>query len=681
MSGGTSGSGKPEDLSWIADTTKSFVPAEFLGKPNTGRKSTKRHPADPNVEKSKLAEELENAPEVASPQPDQNHDQPKDTAQPSADGPTRPAGRKRGEIFDNCPVTPLGVRDGYSYYLDTWGQLRGLGKHEIQAMKALFGKDIPALWRAFPKWRKVDDFFEKIDGVFDADKASTAMYMASSEQGLFNPDNAVRGVGAWQTEDGDLVYHMGSELLIGGKIKKPGKHGRHIYPAYPSIPAPAPAGDTENPVPVLQKLLSTWNWQRPELDPMIVLGLIGVQMFGGALDWRPVFWTTGGAGAGKSALQNLITMMHGQDGVISSEDPTKSGITSRLGHSSLPVCLDEREPDTDERSNKNSDIIALARIAASGGEWLRGSSDQTGSGGKVFSAFLFSSILIPGTMKPQDVQRLIQLNLNRLPEDAAPLDLQAPVWRARGAVLKRILIDRWPTFTKRMSIWRKALAGVGVHGRDADNWGVTITMADMAQNAALPDAEQTDYWCRLIAQAHSQSRADVTDDAAAMLLHLKTQVLDVNRRGDNYTVAEWIMVAAGLPAAPESLLPMNNADPLPDEAKRRRDKANETLARIGLRVVGEKENAVLFIANAKITGLNDLFKGTDWAGGSWKQSALRVEGATICSVPKRLKGTSTRGVNIPLPSISGMMSFPLERTGPDATTTAQTATTEMDDYV
>ena len=675
---------KPDDdLSWVGDPSKSFVPAEFLGKPAAGGKSpaggeTKGEAKPEKTPEQILAEELLNAPEVDA--PDQTDPQ-QDAPPPASDGPARPPGRKHGEIFDGCPVTPLGVRDGYSYYLDTWGQLRGLGKHEIQAIRALFGKDNPALERAFPKWRKTEVGYEVVPEEFNAGRAARAMYMASSEQGLFNPDNAVRGVGAWKTETGDLVYHMGNELLVGGEIKAPGKHGRHIYPAYPSIPAPAPAGDAENPVPVLQKLLSTWNWQRPELDPQIVLGLIGVQMLGGALDWRPVYWITGGAGAGKSVLQSLINMMHGQDGVIASEDPTKSGITSRLGHSSLPVCLDEREPDTDERSSKNADIIALARIAASGGEWLRGSSDQTGSGGKVFSAFLFSSILIPGGMKPQDMQRLIQLNLNRLPEDADPLDLQAPVWRAHGAVYKRNLIARWPTFAKRMAIWRKALAAVGIHGRDADNWGVTITMADMAANEALPDSDETDYWCRLIADAHIQSRAEVTDDAEAMLLHLKTQVLDINRRGDNYTVAEWIMVAAGLPAAPESLLPLQCADPLPEDHKRRRDKANETLARIGLRVVGLREKAQLFIANAKITGLNELFRGTDWAGGSWKQSALRVPGATICSVPKSLKGTSTRGVNMPITSISGLMSFPAERTGSASATDPQTPTTDTEDYI
>lgn len=591
-------------------------------------------------------------------------------------------GRKSGEIYDGCPVTPLGVFDGASYYLDTWGQLRRLTKHDIQAIKVLFGKDIPVLWDKFPQWKIEDDVRSKVPEKFNQDKASNAMIMASSELGPFNSENAVRGVGAWKTEDGDLVYHMGNELLIAGKIHKPGKHGRHIYPAYPAIPTPAPPeGRAESPVPEFKRVLSTWNWQRPELDPMIAIGLTGVQMLGGALDWRPVFWGTGGAGSGKSELQKLINMMHGPDGVISSEDPTKSGITSRLGHSSLPVSLDEREPDTDARSSKNSDIIALARIASSGGDWIRGSSDGTGSSGKVFSAFLFSSILIPGTMKPQDVQRLIQLNLNRLPVDAKPLNLVPSEWRARGAVFKRNLIDRWPTFTERMALWRTALGEAGVQGRDADNWGVVIAMADMAEHEKLPSQDDMDYWTRLIAEAHTVGRADIQDDAAAMLLHLKTQVLDINRRGDNYSVAQWIMVAGGLPSAPESLLAYGTNDPMADDRKRRRAKANETLARVGLRVTGVREEAVLFIANAKISGLNDLFRNTDWAGGSWKQSALRIDGAQTSTRAKTLQGTSTRGVDIPIKSISGMMVFPNSRTGPDPAANPQNDPSIRDDLI
>lgn len=688
-----------DEMSWLNDKSQSLSPTaraaaeKQVKKPAPARKktkATKKAPDRPQSMEDKLRDELDNPKPAAKPKgrAKKATDAGKPASKPAkgtgngsgsgGDG----TGRRLGEIFDNCPVTPLGVRDGYSYFLDSWGQMRALTKLDISAIKILFGKDLPILWDKFSRWKMGDDeVLEKVKGTFDQDKASNAMFMASSELGPFNPDNAVRGVGAWKTEDGDLVYHMGNELLIGGEVHAPGKHGRHIYAAYPAIPPPAPQGEGEDPVPEFMGALETWNWQRPQLDPMIAMGMTGVQMLGGALKWRPTFWGTGGAGSGKSALQEMINLMHGPDGVIASEDPTKSGITSRLGHSSLPVCLDEREPDADERSSKNSDIITLARIASSGGEWVRGSSDQTGSSGKVFSAFFFSSILIPGAMKPQDVQRLIQLNLNRLPSDAAPLSLVPSEWRARGAVFKRNLIDRWPTFAKRTAMWRQALAGVGVQGRDADNWEVVIAMADMAESAEMPNAKKLEYWVRLIAEAHTQSRADIQDDAAAMLLWLKTQTLDLNRRGNNFTVAQWIMVAGGLPGAPEGLHAIQNADPDGNQLKQRRDKANETLARVGLRVTGVRESASLFIANSKIAGLNDLFKGSDWVGGSWKQSALRVDGATTAPRAKTLLGISTRGVEIPITSISGMMVFPNSRSGTETTDATAKPAPDMDGYV
>ena len=691
-----------DDMSWLNDKSQSLSPTARVAAKKRGKKpaaaakkkTTRKAPDRPKSMEDKLRDELDNPKPAAKPKAREKKGDgaakstsasPKSAGGRSGDRGGR-EGRRSGEIADNCPVTPLGVRDGHSYYLDPWGQMRTLTKHDASSINILFGKDIPFLWNNFPRWRMGDaGVLEKVPEIFDQNKAGSAMMMASSELGPFNPDNAVRGVGAWKTEDGDLVYHMGNELLIDGEIHAPGKHGRHIYPAYPAIPAPAPPtaarDEGEDPVPKFMDVLETWNWQRPKLDPMIAMGLLGAQMLGGALDWRPVFWGTGGAGSGKSELQKLINLMHGIDGVIASEDPTKSGITSRLGHSSLPVSLDEREPDTDERSSKNSDIIALARIASSGGEWVRGSSDQSGSSGKVFSAFFFSSILIPGSMKPQDVQRLIQLNLNRLPSDAAPLSLVPSEWRDRGAVFKRNLIDRWPTFAKRTAMWRQALAGVGVQGRDADNWQVVISMANMAESAEMPTAEEMNYWVRLIAEAHTLSRADIQDDAAAMLLHLKTQTLDLNRRGDNFTVAQWIMVAGGLVSAPENLHGIQHADPTPEDLKRRRDKANETLARVGLRVTGVRESASLFIANSKIAGLNDLFKGTDWAGGSWKQSALRVDGATTAPRAKTLLGISTRGVEIPITSISGMMTFPNSRAAADTTSTASNSAPDMGGYV
>ncbi len=615
--------------------------------------------ADDAIPLRPLAAALDDPPIAAQGAARPEADPPQDEAPPP---PPPPRGgkpdRPKGEIWEGCPVTPLGVNGGFSYFLDVHGQMRAIGKAERMTVMQLFGRQMPQLCWHFPKWVKdqdTGDMTRKKDA-FDCDGVAMAMYRAASERGLFDPEGAVRGVGAWADDDGQLIYHTGDGLLMGTAESGPCTHQGRIYPAYPPIAAPAPPDRHPDPVPEIMDVLETWAWARPEIDATIALGMIGAQMLGGALDWRPVFWLTGGKGTGKSQFQTLIKHLHGDKGLFQSNDATKSGITSRLGHSSLPVALDELEPG-DEGSSKERDIIVLARVAASGGQWFRGSSDQKGASGNVYSTFLFSSILIPGAMKSQDLSRLIVLSLQALPENTPPLTLRAETWRKRGAALKRLLIDRWPTWAQRLEMWREAFAAEGLGGRNGDNWATVMAMADMARQAALPDASTLDGWTRRVAGLVKAGTEEIGSDADSMMVHLLSQRFDIYRRGEQHTIAQWLMVAAQLPGAPSGLMGSDTPADREDSAKL----ANAKLASAGLRVIGAQGEARLFIANTQIQGLKDLFRASEWANGVWSQSAIRVKGAAISDSVRTLAGIRTRGVEIPFTSIPGLAYLPAVR--------------------
>lgn len=607
-----------------------------------------------------LAAELENPP-LADDLPASDPG-PQDDSRPDPAPARDPKDRPKGEIWEGCPIVPLGVKGSTYYYLDAQRQIIGLTKHAQQDILGLFGHMIPQLFWRFPQYDK--DGGRK-SGRFDANNAAAAMMQAGGEKGLFEPEGAVRGVGAWRGSTGQLIWHQGDTLLVDGVAQKPGPFDGRIYPAYPPIPGPAPAGKYENPIPELMRVLRTWNWERPESDPFIALGMIGVQKLGGALRWRPTFWMTAAAGAGKSEFHDLIRHLHGgPKGIVQSADPTKSGITSRLGYSSIPVSLDEIEPGN-ERSTKESDMIQLARIAASGGQWLRGSSDQKGSGGNVCSAFLFSSIIIPGVMKAQDLQRLIRLDLNPLPRDTKPLNLREPDWQMRGSVMFRLLIDRWPTWDERLTIYRQGLAVAGVTGRDSDNWATVLAMADMMQRAELPELAEAESWGSVIAKRLVANRPDVMTDSEGMLMHLMGRTYDPFRRGEQYNIAQWIMTAAGLPGAPTALKENEHAAP-------------HQLAKCGLRVRGAGHDAELFIANAKeIQPLSALFEGSQWAGGAWQQSARRVDGASPVPNPLTLAGITSRGHFVPFAAIPGLVAFPIDKQHPSAAIPAPDATEDF----
>ncbi len=569
-------------------------------------------------------------------------------------------GRPYGEIWQDCPVRPLGVNGDMFFYLDRLGQMRVTKKHEAQSMMALFLDRNDMLCWQFPTFDKGG---KRVPGNFNSRHASATMIAACAERGLFNPDGTVRGVGAWRDDNGALIYHCGKLLLTAEGEKQPSDIDGKIYPAYPPIPQPLAEG-TKDPAPDVLAQLCTWAWQRADVEPMLALGMIGVQMLGGALDWRPVYWLTGDKASGKSTFQDMVKHLHGGDkGLIQSNDPTKSGITSRLGHSSLPVSIDELEPG-DEGSNKERDIIVLARVAASGGQWLRGSADQKGASGNVYSTFLFSSILIPGAMGPQDRSRLITLSLDTLPKDAPKPVLDPRTWRKRGARLKQLLIDRWPSWEERLQLWRAALAEAGLSGRNGDNYATTLAMADMALNEDLPAEAHLKGWAIKIAKAARADTDDIGSDAEDMIQWLIGQPFDVYRRGELHTVAEWIMTAAALPAAPRALVVQGDSG-LTEITDQDRDKAaktaNEKLAKAGLRVKGREDQAELFIANAPIPGLSKLFEHSRWSRGVWAQSSRRVIGAEPVSNPLRLAGQSTRGVYIPLRSVAGILSFPMDR--------------------
>lgn len=614
-----------------------------------------------------LAAELDDAPIAAEaaprtpPKPSDAPPRPKDDApmQEGSDRTGRPP-RPRGQIWDDCPVRPLGVNGKTSYYLDIHGQMRAVEKHDQQTIMHLFGHMIPKLFVNFPQWDAKADAPKK--GRFDANNAAAAMIQACSERGLFDPDGSVRGVGAWVDDDGRLIYHTGDALLIGDKVLKPSDHQGRIYPAYPPIPHPAEAGTDADPAPKILERLATWRWTRPDIDPTVMLGYVCAQIVAGALAWRPTVWITGPRAGGKSSLQALIQHLHGgQKGLIQSADATKSGITSRIGHSSLPVALDELEPG-DDRSSKEKDIITLARIASSGGQWYRGSADQKGAGGNVYSTFLFSSILIPGALNTADLSRLIMLNLAPFDEGSKAPVLRADEWRKRGAQLKRILIDRWPTWAERLELWREAFAEHGISGRNGDNWATVMAMADMAQHADMPSAEILSGWTAKISRWVKADVDEIGTDADEMLLHLLTKTYDIYRRGEQYTVAQWLMAGAGLPGAPPGLFGSDTPHEKPELAKM----VNEKLAKAGLRVIGMGAEAELFIAQAKIGALEELFAKTQWSGGAWIQSASRVKGAKSGRDvgPRKLAGIQTRGVIIPFASMPGLMAFPADRIAP-----------------
>lgn len=372
----------------------------------------------------------------------------------------------------DCPVVPLGILDYTAFFLDRMGQVRALpapyGKGHILG---LFLGDANYLTWAWPRIG-----MKGVDG-FAAEKANGPLIQACARKGIWDGVERIRGRGAWLSGRGDLVIHTGDDLWLGNRRLQANELEGHVYPARPAIPRPWPerVKASENPTRLLLPLLRTWNWERPEIDPVLLLGWIGAAWLGAALPWRPSVFITGDRATGKSTLQALVKLLFGE-ALVQAADTSAAGIYQRIGQDCLPVAIDELESEADVRRQKA--VLKLARLAASGALMLRGGDRHQGVEFQARSCFLFSSINAP-PLEPQDLSRMALLRLRRLRDGASKPLLDTESYALAGSMIFRRLIDEWGRFQQTLNAFQGELAAAGMDGRGQDTFGVLLTCADM----------------------------------------------------------------------------------------------------------------------------------------------------------------------------------------------------------
>ncbi len=402
----------------------------------------------------------------------------------------------------NCPVIPLGVDNDEYFFLDTIGQLRIFAANTFsqKTITSLFmGRHFFLYW-AWPRFKAVGDGEFEVSG-WRAELATEDLMMACARKGPWNAIDAMRGRGAWRGPDGELIVHCGNSLIANGKRLGLGESGGAVYATRPPLPRPWPQPidpEREGPAVSLLTLLRTWNWRRPEIDPLLFLGWIVAAFLGGALGWRPIIFITGDKATGKSTLQLLLKSVMGK-WLIQAGDTTAAGIYQQLHFDSLPVAVDEMEGKADNR--KALALLELARLAASGMLMFRGGESHTGIQFNARSSFAFSSINTP-PLEPQDLSRMGLLQLRKLPEGAAQPSIDEAQMGRLGRQLLRRATDNWDRFPATLKAYRQALAQAGHDGRGQDTFGTLLACADLVIDADADalglkmgeDARSLDYW-------------------------------------------------------------------------------------------------------------------------------------------------------------------------------------------
>lgn len=439
----------------------------------------------------------------------------------------------------NCSVIPLGLNGNSAWFIDPIGQVQSItppyGKGHLLGL--FCGRQNELAW-AWPRWGK-----KGIDG-FAAELAAADLLRACAAKGPWNSVEKIRGRGAWLGRDGGLVLHTGADLLVGRRREAPGEIDGYVYPTRPGLPMPWPEAveDGMNPAKLLRPLLESWQWARPIVDPMLLVGWIGAAFLGGALAWRPAVYVTGDKATGKSTLQALIKGLLG-DYLIQAVDTTGAGIYQHIGNDSLPIAVDELEGESDVRKARN--VLKLARIAASGGLMLRGGDRHNPVEFRARSCFLFSSINTP-PLEPQDLSRMAILRLARLPAGQASPDLDPRALEVLGRCMLRRLVEEWPRHGETLAAFKAELARAGMDGRGQDTFGTLLACADMIEHRGWDDARLaapgTDgdlvAWSQLMAIGGMAEFEDAAENWRLCLSHLLNVRVDAWRQGNRLAVGQ-----------------------------------------------------------------------------------------------------------------------------------------------
>lgn len=559
------------------------------------------------------------------------------------------------------PVRCLGILSDMSgsikcFYLDSIGQIVGLdanNRHGKNAMIALYGDASDFLEINWPQWSKPIKEFDQstkkwtvikeseIVG-FDQAEVSRAHIEECVRRGIFDPSGKLRGRGAHRTDAGNLILHLGDQLLVpieraNGKLdsrkyEDPGSYGGYVYPALAKSARPYHEEVGPEAGQKVLAQLQTWNYRRSLLDPMLVLGAIVASQLGGFLSWRPTMWIVGARGTGKSTLDGEPQASEGFIGHLlgparmNSANTSEAAIRQTLKNSTIPVFIDELEPDAPKE--KIDATIALARVSAGGAKGHRGGQDQQAHEFTLRSPFWFSSILQP-PLGGADASRIVTIELKALAGDLVKPDFFKMNAAEMGARLFRRAIDMSGRLDETIAVYAAALSRRGLDARAQNVYGTLLGCAHVALYDEAPDDELVNEWALRLDPKRLVEAAAATSDEQACLDHLLTSPVQARGGDEREALGSWIGKAMvdglagedslsgrrlqqlGLKLVHAKLLELADG---PDGAK---------VPRWGAAAFAGYAPAFLAIA-WKHRGLDPLFADTKWRGGVWRQQLARI---------------------------------------------------------
>lgn len=531
-----------------------------------------------------------------------------------------------------CPVTPLGYGEGVYWFADPEGQVRSKRQLRPGDLIDLFLGQIDWLCRAFPGSRKGE--------AWDNVPAAAQLVRDCVAAGPFDA-RRVRGPGLWwegaEEWDGDgrpgpVVFHAGDAVYrlswAAGRMRISGPHpaGRRIGDWVYKLGAPMGRGGkvtaaTPDEVGWLLDFLGTWNFARGGVDEHLCLGLIGVGFVPGLLRHRPIGLIEGDSGCGKSTLFDVVEGMHG-GAAYRKENATAAHLRGHFEATRAAGLVILNEFEALIGANRNDGLMEWLRYAYTRGEggWGRGGTNA-GEGDGADVAALLGAIMAPPADEA-DANRRVVLRLRPLSVDAARLDaLDGCKARAAalGPKLRRRLLERWPLVRQAYRAYQAALLDGGYAPRGVSTWATVLALADVLAHDAA-DAERVRRWAERV----RGDQLAVTQPAKApqaCLDRILSYRIEEYRGSSKHTVLEYVLQGV---AAPKT-----------DDAMAVCKRIGITLTDVACAAGGQKVSVRYLAISTAMTGVEEIFRNTVFAGGLWKGQLMKLDGARAPDNPIR----------------------------------------------
>jgi hypothetical protein len=528
----------------------------------------------------------------------------------------------------DCPITVLGMKGTTVYVISATGNMLEVERWDHPTLVKLFAPYTNYLKWAWPAWTKAKEDAQtgevippKVDRVA-RDKAVEAIITEAGRKGIFDPKDNVRGRGGWKAQD-KFLWHSGTSLWSvdvetdkdnrakSWKLQtmKPNDYDGFFYKRDSDTLEPWRTRVTieESPAHELMRSLRTWNWERPYLDPLLLLGWIGSAFLGAALEVRPIVFTTGGPGRGKTTLHNFIKAIFGP-ALYSTANTTAAGIYQNIGQDSRPVAVDELERKGN--SYKEQAIIELARQSYSGAKLYRGGSNHEGVEFELRSSFLFSAIIHP-PLEHQDRTRMAILNLDKLDKGHGR---QPIIKEEYGRMILRQLMDGYHDFYWHiLPKWNKWLSNprLPFDARAIDTYGTLLACCELLIGEAgmiecglrgddlLEDAIDVDHLVDTMLSATVEELADQKEKWQQVLERIMETTIDQWKGGEKFTVGHVLTMLE------EQIIKL--------------DEARTMLATVGLGLRDRQSPRPGYCLAVPFSSskVDKIFDGTDYHRGGW----------------------------------------------------------------